>query len=118
MATTFAGKYDGMAIGPIAIAWEPDSALYGMYAPDYPRNSGHINDPELLSMLNEQRRTQDLTARRRLIFDIQRRIAEQQYYVFTISLTYTCSWQPYVKNYAPNLSFDYGGRVAALWLDK
>jgi peptide/nickel transport system substrate-binding protein len=118
MATTFAGKYDGMAIGPIAIAWEPDSALYGMYAPDYPRNSGHINDPELLSMLNEQRRTQDLTARRRLIFDIQRRIAEQQYYVFTISLTYTCSWQPYVKNYAPNLSFEYGGRVAALWLDK
>jgi peptide/nickel transport system substrate-binding protein len=118
MATTFAGKYDGMAIGPIAIAWEPDSALYGMYAPDYPRNSGHINDPELLSMLNEQRRTPDLTARRKLIFDIQRRIAEQQYYVFTISLTYTCSWQPYVKNYAPNLSFDYGGRVAALWLDK
>jgi len=118
LATTFAGKYDGMAIGPIAIAWEPDSALYGMYAPDYPRNSGHVNDPELLAMLNEQRRTKDLEARRKLIFDIQRRIAEQQYYVFTISLAYTCSWQPYVKNYAPNLSFDYGGRVAALWLDK
>ena len=30
----------------------------------------------------------------------------------------TCTWQPYVKNYAPNLSFDYGGRVAALWLDR
>lgn len=92
MATTSAGKYDGMAIGPIAIAWEPDSALSGMYAPDYPRNSGHVNDPELLAMLQEQRRTKDLTARRKLIFDIQRRIAEQQYYVFTIPLTYTCSF--------------------------
>ena len=30
----------------------------------------------------------------------------------------TGSWQPYVKNYAPNPSFDYGNRAAALWLDK
>jgi peptide/nickel transport system substrate-binding protein len=118
MATTFAGKYEGMAIGPIAIAWEPDSALYAMYVPDHPRNSSHVNDPKLLTMLQEQRRTKDVEARRKLIFDIQRHIAEQQYYVFTIALTYASSWQPYVKNFAQNLSFDYGGRVAALWLDK
>ena len=30
----------------------------------------------------------------------------------------TGSWQPYVKNYAPNLTFDYGSRAAALWLDR
>lgn len=30
----------------------------------------------------------------------------------------TGSWPPYVKNYAPNPSFDYGGRAAALWLGK
>ena len=30
----------------------------------------------------------------------------------------TGSWQPYVKNYAPNQTFDYGSRVAALWLDR
>jgi len=118
MATTFAGKYEGMAVGPISIAWEPDSVLYGMYEPDNMRNSSHVNDPKLLAMLQEQRRTKDLEARKKLIFDIQRYIAEQQYYVFTISIAYACSWQPYVKNYAPNLSFDYGGRVAALWLDR
>jgi peptide/nickel transport system substrate-binding protein len=118
MATTFAGKYEGMAVGPISIAWEPDSVLYGMYEPGNLRNSSHVNDPKLLAMLQEQRRTKDIEARRRLIFDIQRYIAEQQYYVFTISITYTCTWQPYVKNYAPNPSFDYGGRVAALWLDR
>ena len=56
-------------------------------------------------------------ARKKQIFDIQRYIAEQQYYVYTIAIVFTCTWQPYVKNYAPNLSFDYGGRTAALWLE-
>jgi peptide/nickel transport system substrate-binding protein len=118
MATTFAGKYEGMAIGPISIAWEPDSVLYAMYVPEHPRNSSHVNDPKLLAMLKEQRRTKDVEARKRLIFDIQRYIADQQYYVFTISLASTYTWQPYVKNYAPNLSFDYGARTAALWLER
>jgi hypothetical protein len=30
----------------------------------------------------------------------------------------TGSWQPYVKNFAPNHSFDNGNRAAALWLDR
>jgi hypothetical protein len=38
--------------------------------------------------------------------------------VYLLSIMNTGSWQPYVKNYAPNLSFDYGGRAAALWLDR
>jgi ABC-type transport system substrate-binding protein len=57
-------------------------------------------------------------ARKQLIFVIQRYAAEQQYYVYTNVNMITASWQPYVKNYAPNPSFDYGGRAAALWLDR
>jgi peptide/nickel transport system substrate-binding protein len=118
MATTFAGKYEGLALGPLSIAWEPDSVLYGLYAPDQPRNSGHVNDPKITAMLKEQRRTKDQEARKQLIFDMQRYIAEQQYYVYLYALGITGSWQPYVKNYAPNPTFDYGGRAAALWLDR
>jgi peptide/nickel transport system substrate-binding protein len=118
MATTFLGKFEGLAMGPLSITWEPDSVLYGMYAPDQPRNSGHVNDPTLTAMLKEQRRTQDLAARQQLIFDIQRYVAAQQYYVYTNSNIITGTWQPYVKNYAPNPSYDYGGRAAALWLDR
>jgi peptide/nickel transport system substrate-binding protein len=118
MATTFLGKFEGMAMGPVSIAWEPDSVLYGMYAPDQPRNSSHINDPKLTAMLKEQRRTKDLEARKQIIFDIQRYAAEQQYYVYTNSSMLTGSWQPYVKNFAPNHSFDYGNRAAALWLER
>ena len=118
MATTFVGKFDGMAMGPISIAWEPDSVLYGLYAPDQPRNSGHVNDPKITALLKEQRRTKDLEARKQLIFDIQRYAAEQQYYVYTTANMLTGSWQPYVKNFAPNMSFDHGNRAAALWLDR
>jgi peptide/nickel transport system substrate-binding protein len=118
MATTFVGKFEGMALGPISIAWEPDSVLYAMYVPDHPRNSGHVNDAKLLAMLQEQRRTKDLQARKQRIFDIQRYLADQQYYVFTTSGMITSTWQPYVKNYALNLTFDYGSRAAALWLER
>ena len=118
MATTFQGKYEGMAMGPFAIAWEPHSSLYGMYTPEQARNSSQVNDRKIVAMLKEEMRTKDLETRRALIFDIQRYAAEQQYYVYLYSSTLTASWRPYVKNYAPNPSFDYGNRVAALWLDK
>jgi peptide/nickel transport system substrate-binding protein len=118
MATTAQGKYEGMVYGPINLALDPDGPLYGRFTPDHPMNRGHVNDPKLTAMLKEQRQTRDLEARRQLIFAIQRYIAEQQYYVYGNSNTITASWQPYVKNYAPNHTFDYGSRVAALWLDR
>lgn len=72
----------------------------------------------MLALLREEMRTKDLTARRKLMLDLQRHAAEQQYYVYLYSLGYTTSWPTYVKGYAPNVSFDYGNRAAALWLDR
>jgi len=117
-ATTGQGKFEGLAMGPYAVGWEADSSLYGPYAPDQPRNRGRVNDPKLAAMVQEQRRLQDPEARKQLIFDMQRYAAEQQYYVYLSSQVVTGSWQPYVKNYAPNLTFDFGSRAAALWLDR
>jgi peptide/nickel transport system substrate-binding protein len=118
VATTVQGKYEGLVRSPIGIAWEPDRRLYRAYSADSTLNTGHVNDPTLTAMVKEQRRTKDLEARRKIIFDIQRYAAEQQYYVYLNSNTITGSWQPYVKNYAPNQSMDYGNRAAALWLDR
>jgi peptide/nickel transport system substrate-binding protein len=117
-ATTGQGKFEGMAIGPYAVGWEPDSALYGPYTPNQPRNRGHIKDPKLAAMVKEQRQIKDREARKQLIFDIQRYAAEQQYYIYLASLIITSSWQPYMKNYAHNLTFDYGSRIAVTWLDR
>ena len=117
-ATTIQGRFDGMTIGPFAVAWDPDDALYGPYSPEQPRNRGHISDPKLTAMIKEQRRLRDLDARKKLIADIQRYIADQQYYVCLASPMYTGSWQPHIKNHAANVTYDYGSRVASLWLDR
>jgi peptide/nickel transport system substrate-binding protein len=118
VATTVQGKYEGMIRGPIGIAYEPDRRLYRAYAADSSLNTGHVNDSTLSAMVKEQRRTKDLEARKKLIHDIQRYEAEQQYYVYLNSNTITASWQPYMKNFSPNQGFDYGNRAAALWLDR
>ena len=117
-ATTGQGKYEGLSMGPYALGWDPDSSLYGQYMPDQLRNRGHVNDPKLATMVQEQRRLKDLEARKQLIFDIQRYAAEQQYYVYLSSQVITASWQTYMQNFAPNLTADFGGRAAALWLDR
>ena len=118
VATTVQGKFEGLVRGPFGIAWEPDAPLYRSYAADSSWNAAHIHDPTITAMLKEQRRTKDLEARRKIIFAIQRYAAEQQYYVYTNVIVITASWAPYVKNYGPNITFDYGSRAAALWLDR
>jgi peptide/nickel transport system substrate-binding protein len=118
VATTVQGKFEGLARSPMGVVWEPDGRLYRAYASDSSRNVGHVDDATLTAMLKAQRRTKELEARKQLIFDIQRYVAEQQYYVYLNANTVTTSWQPYVKNFAPNHSFDYGNRAAALWLER
>jgi peptide/nickel transport system substrate-binding protein len=117
-ATTGQGKFEGMAMGPYGVGLEPDSALYGPYMPDMPRNRGHVNDPKLAAMVKEQRGIKDVEARKQLIYAIQRYAADQQYYIYLSSQVVTSSWQPYMKNYAHNLTFDYGSRIAAMWLER
>jgi ABC-type transport system substrate-binding protein len=118
VATTTQGKYDGMVYGPIALTWEPDGLLSGRYMPGKSRHRGHVNDPTITAVFKEQRRTKALEAREQIIFEFQRYEAEQQYYVYANSNTITSTWPPHVKNYTPNQTFDYGSRVAALWLDR
>src|SRR5262245_584374 len=74
-ATTAQGKFEGLAIGPYGGGWEPDSPLYGPYTPNQPRNRGHVNDPKLAALVQEQRRLKDPEARKQLIFAIQRHAA-------------------------------------------
>ena len=107
-ATTGQGKFEGMAMGPFAVAWEADSSLYGPYMPDQPRNRGHVNDPKLTAMVQEQRRTKDLEAREKDSCSTCSVCGRTAVLVYLFSAMLTSSWQPYLKNYAHNLTFDYG----------
>jgi len=118
IATTFYGKFDSLAFGPQTGFQEPDNFLYGQYYPGELKNQSHINDPIVADMLVRQRRTQDVAKRREVIYDIQRYLAKQQYYVQMPSAIQIAVWDGALKNYATNVSYDYGGRLLAAWLDR
>jgi peptide/nickel transport system substrate-binding protein len=118
IASTFYGKYDAMAFGPQTPFLEPDNFLYGQYYPGEIKNHGHINDPVVADMLVRQRRTFDVAKRREVIFEIQRYLAKQQYYVQLPSGVYVAVWDGALKNYGPNVGYDYGARLTAAWLDR
>ena len=81
-------------------------------------NQSHINDPVATDLLVRQRRTFDPAKRREVINDLQRHLAKQQYYVQLASGVYIGVWDAALKNYAPNIGYDYGGRLVAAWLDR
>jgi peptide/nickel transport system substrate-binding protein len=118
IATTFYGKFDSLAFGPQTGFQEPDNFLYGQYYPGELKNQSHINDPIVADMLVRQRRTQDVAKRREVIYEIQRYLAKQQYYVQMPSAIQIAVWDGALKNYATNVSYDYGGRLLAAWLDR
>ncbi|HET8577568.1 MAG TPA: ABC transporter substrate-binding protein [Methylomirabilota bacterium] len=118
ITTTFYGKYDSMAFGPQTPFLDPDNFLYGLHVPGELKNQSHVNDPVLTDMLIRQRRTFDIAKRRELIYDVQRYLAKQQYYVYQPSQVYVGVWDGALKNYGPNIGYDYGGRLQAAWLDR
>ena len=64
------------------------------------------------------RRIFDVAKRREVIHELQRYLARQQYYVHPPSGVYVAVWEGALKNYGPNLGYDYGGRLMAAWLDR
>ncbi|HMH53081.1 MAG TPA: ABC transporter substrate-binding protein [Candidatus Acidoferrum sp.] len=117
IATTATGNYEGMYYGATPFL-DPDSSLYTNFAPGHPRNVAKVNDPVLTDLLVRQRHTADPTARRGLIHDIQRHAALQQYIIELYSPVTVFVWNGALKNYGPNLGYDYGGRLVAAWLDR
>jgi peptide/nickel transport system substrate-binding protein len=118
IASCFNGNFPSMTFGPQTPFLDPDNFLYAQYYPEEPKNQSHINDPVVADMLVRQRRTFDVAKRREVIYDIQRYLAKQQYYVTAPSGVYVAVWEGALKNYGPNLGYDYGGRLVAAWLDR
>ena len=118
ISTCFYGNFPSMTYGPQTPFLEPDNFLFGQYFPGELKNQSHSNDPVVADMLVRQRRTFDVGKRREVIYEIQRHLAKQQYYVQMPSGVYVAVWEGAVKNYGPNLGYDYGGRLLAAWLDR
>jgi len=118
IASCYFGKFDSMTYGPQTPFLDPDNFLFGMHYPGEAKNQSHVDDPIVTDMLIRQRRIFDVAKRREVIHELQRYLAKQQYYVHPPSGVYVAVWEGALKNYGPNLGYDYGGRLLAAWLDR
>jgi hypothetical protein len=57
-------------------------------------------------------------ASREILYDIQRYLSQQAYYLYGPSVNVVAAWEPYVRNFGPNFGWDYGGRLIVAWLDR
>ena len=119
IASLLGRKFEKAAITLRGGATSPDPYLAGGHLPGMPLNLAGVSDPKLTEMIQLQRRTFDVAKRREIVYDIQRYLAEQVYYLYpSPSAKVVGAWEPYVKNYMPNIGNDYGGRMMAAWQDK
>jgi len=108
VSSTFLGKFDAgtMIYGLETPFQEPHDYLFNMYHPKGTRNHASINDAELTAMIEKQMRTVDRAERKKVISDIQRYLAEKQYYAVGPIGNVTVAVQPWVKDFFPQS--DYG----------
>ena len=118
IASSLARNFEKMIITLRGGATTPDPYLMNLL-PGRPQNTAGVNDPKLNEMILLQRRVFDEKKRREIIFDIQRHFAQHAYQLFVSPAARVISaWEPYVRNFAPNIGNDYGGRLMGVWLDR
>jgi peptide/nickel transport system substrate-binding protein len=111
------GRFDRMMLGMRGGILFPEPYLASLHLPGQRTNSSGVNDPKLTEMIRLQRRTLDVAKRRDVIWDIQRYLAEQVYYIYGPSARVVAAWEPHVRNFGPNVGNDYGGRLMGAWLE-
>lgn len=121
VSTTFQGKFEGanqLAFGILSPPSEPYLHLSNLFSPRGARNSAGVNDPPLATTIEQLRQVFDIEQRKKLVFDIQRSVAEKAYYVPYVAGMTTAALSPRVRNFFANSDFGFGAEVAPkLWLD-
>jgi peptide/nickel transport system substrate-binding protein len=98
---------------------DPDQAFYENYACDSESNYDGYCNPEIDKLFDQQSMEADQDKRRKMVWNIERRLAEDVARpVLYHNRSGTC-WHPYVKNYVPMVNSIYNGlRMEDVWLDK
>jgi len=118
LSSAMLGRFDRLMFGMRGGVMFPDPYLASFHLPGVRTNSSGVNDPKLTELIKRQRRTLDPAKRREIVWEAQRHAAEQAYYLWGSSSRVVAAWEPYVKNFGPNLGNDYGGRLMTAWLDR
>jgi peptide/nickel transport system substrate-binding protein len=118
MTSATFGRFDRLMLSTRGGQLFPDPYLAAFHLPGQQPNASGVDDPKLTEMIRLQRRTFDPARRRDILWDIQRYLAERVYYLYGPSARVIAAWEGHVRNFAPNLGNDYGGRLVAAWLDR
>jgi peptide/nickel transport system substrate-binding protein len=120
IATTFAGKFDGtntLVYGLETPFTEPHDYLFNMYHPQGTRNHAGVSDDKLTAMIEQQQRTLDHNQRKQVIFDIQRYLVDQMYYVPTVINYRTAAYTPQMHDMFPRSDYGFGAEIAPkVWI--
>ena len=98
---------------------DPDQAFYEGYSCGSENNYDGYCNPEIEKAIDAQSMEADQEKRKRMVWDIERRLAEDVARpVLYHNRSGTC-WQPYVKGYTPMINSIYNGmRMEEVWLDR
>jgi peptide/nickel transport system substrate-binding protein len=98
---------------------DPDQAFYENYACGSERNYTHYCNKDLEKLFDQQSAETDLAKRKKLVWEIDKKIQEDVARPMLFhARTGTC-WKPYVKNMTIESNSAYNGyRYEDLWLDK
>ena len=98
---------------------DPDQAFYENYACGSASNYDGYCNPAIDALIDAQSQEADQEKRKRLVWDIEMKLAQDVARpVLFNSKSGTC-WQPYVKNYVPMINSEYNGyRMEDVWLDR
>ena len=98
---------------------EPDQSFYEGYTCGSESNYDGYCNPEIEKAIDAQSMEVDQEKRKRMVWDIERRLAEDVARpVLYHNRSGTC-WQPHVKGYTPMINSIYNGmRWEGVWLDR
>ena len=98
---------------------DPDQAFYENYGCGSERNYTHYCNKELEALFDKQSVETDLEKRKRMVWDIDKRLQEDVARPILMHARSGTCWKPYVKNMTIMNNSAYNGyRYEDLWMDK
>ncbi len=98
---------------------DPDQHFFENYACGSPRNYNNYCSPEVTAMMNAQSSEPDQNKRRKMVADIERKLADDVARPIILHGVAAGCWQPHVKGLTLMVNSIYNGwRFEDIWLDK
>jgi len=113
------GEYAvGMNLTGLALD-DPDVNFYENYACGSERNYSKYCNPEVDKLIDEQSQEANLTKRKKLVWEVEKKLAEDVARPIILQNVTGLCWHPHVKNFVLHHNSIYNNwRFDDLWLDK